>query len=152
MVRKEVEKRGVKVLMLDSLNGYLASMPQEKQLVLQLHELLAYLNQQGVLTLLVNNQHGLVGTMNTGSLNVSYVADVLFLFRFFEADGRLRKALSVLKNRSGAHEDTIRELKFDTHGIRLGAPLVDFSGVLTGTPKYVGSRGPLMESRENGQL
>ncbi|MGV3576870.1 MAG: ATPase domain-containing protein [Devosia sp.] len=152
MVRKEVEKRGVKVLMLDSLNGYLASMPQEKQLVLQLHELLAYLNQQGVLTLLVNNQHGLVGTMNTGTLNISYVADVLFLFRFFEADGRLRKALSVLKNRSGAHEDTIRELKFDTQGIRLGEPLVEFSGVLTGTPKYVGSRGPLMESRENGQL
>lgn len=151
-VRKEVEDRNIRVLMLDSLNGYLASMPEEKQLILQLHELLSYLNQQGVLTLLVNNQHGLVGTMNTGALNISYVADVLFLFRFFEADGRIRKALSVLKNRSGAHEDTIREVKFDRQGIRIGEPLVEFSGVLTGTPKYVGSRGPLMESRDNGNL
>lgn len=152
MVRKEVEQRGVKVLVIDSLNGYLASMPQEKQLVLQLHELLSYLNQQGVLTLLVNPQHGLVGTMNTGQLNISYVADVLFLFRFFEAEGRLRKALSVLKNRSGAHEDTIRELKMDKKGIRIGAPLVDFSGVLTGTPKYIGDRAPLMESRLHDDL
>jgi circadian clock protein KaiC len=151
MVREEVEKRGVRVLVLDSLNGYLASMPQEKQLVLQLHELLSYLNQQGVFTLMVNNQHGLVGTMSTGALNISYIADVLFLFRFFEADGRLRKALSVLKNRSGAHEDTIRELKIDRKGIRIGEPLVDFSGVLTGTPKYVGAREPLMESRDNGE-
>ena len=93
-VRREVEERGVKVVVIDSLNGYLASMPQEKQLLLQLHELLSYLNQQGVLTLLVNSQSGLVGTMNTGQLNISYIADVVFLFRFFEAGGRLRKALS----------------------------------------------------------
>lgn len=152
MVRQEVEKRGVKVIVLDSLNGYLASMPEEKQLVLQMHELLSYLNHQGVLTLMVNTQHGLVGTMHTGTLNVSYVADVLLLFRFFEADGRLRKAISVLKNRSGAHEDTIRELKFDSHGIRLGGPLVEFSGVLTGTPRYVGERGPLLESRDHGDF
>lgn len=151
MVREEIEKRGVRVLVLDSLNGYLASMPEEKQLVLQLHELLSYLNQQGVFTLMVNNQHGLVGTMSTGALNISYIADVLFLFRFFEAEGRLRKALSVLKNRSGAHEDTIRELKLDHKGVRIGEPLTDFSGVLTGTPKYVGDRGPLMESRHNGE-
>lgn len=152
MVRKEVEERGVRVLVIDSLNGYLASMPQEKQLVLQLHELLSYLNQQGVLTLLVNPQHGLVGTMSTGSLNISYIADVVLLFRFFEAEGRLRKALSILKNRSGAHEDTIRELKLDKHGIRIGLPLVEFNGVLTGTPKYVGERGPLMESRDHADL
>jgi len=151
MVRKEVEERGVKVLVIDSLNGYLASMPQEKQLVLQLHELLSYLNQQGVLTLLVNPQHGLVGTMNTGQLNISYIGDVLLLFRFFEAGGRLRKAISVLKNRSGAHEDAIRELRFDSQGIRIGGPLVEFSGVLTGTPKYVGEAAPLMESRGHGE-
>lgn len=149
MVREQVEQRGVRVIVIDSLNGYLASMPQEKQLVLQLHELLSYLNQQGVLTLLVNPQHGLVGTMNTGQLNISYVADVVFLFRFFEAQGRLRKAVSVLKNRSGAHEDTIRELRIDSHGIRIGEPLSEFRGVLTGTPAYIGKSGPLMESRSD---
>lgn len=149
MVRKEVEERQVKVIVLDSLNGYLSSMPQEKQLILQLHELLSYLNQQGVLTLLVNPQQGLVGTMNSGPLNISYIADVAFLFRFFEANGRLRKAMSILKNRSGAHEDAIREIRFDSHGIRIGDPLTAFRGVLTGTPEYIGDRGPLMESRTN---
>jgi circadian clock protein KaiC len=104
MLRHEVENRAVRVVVLDSLFGYLASMPEEKQLLLQLHELLAYLNHQGVLTLLVNPQHGLVGTMNTGQLNISYIADVVILFRFFEAEGRLRKAISILKNRSGGHE------------------------------------------------
>ncbi len=147
MVRREVEDRGVKVIVIDSLNGYMAAMSEERQLVLQLHELLSYLNQQGVLTLLVNPQHGLVGTMSTGQLNISYVADVVFLFRFFEAGGRLRKAISILKNRSGGHEDSIRELRIDSQGIRLGTPLTDFRGVLTGTPEYLGEIGPLMESR-----
>lgn len=151
MVREEVEQRNAKVIILDSLNGYLASMPEEKQLVLQLHELLSYLNQQGVFTLLINPQHGLVGTMSTGHLNISYIADVVLLFRFFEAQGRLRKAISVLKNRSGPHEDTIRELKIDGQGIRIGEPLSRFKGVLTGTPEYVGESGPLMESRSDAQ-
>lgn len=146
-VREEVERRGVKVLVMDSVYGYLTSMPAEKQLILQLHELLSYLNQQGVLTLLVNPQHGLVGTMQTGQLNISYLADVVMLFRFFEASGRLRKAISILKNRAGAHEDTIRELILDSSGIRIGKPLVEFRGVLTGTPEYIGESGPLMESR-----
>lgn len=148
MVREEVEKRDVKVLVLDSLNGYLASMPEESQLILQLHELLSYLNQQGVVTLLLNPQHGLVGTMLTGQLDISYVADAVVLFRFFEAQGRLRKAISVLKNRSGAHEDAIRELRIDSTGIRIGQPLTEFRGVLTGTPEYVGERA-LMESRDD---
>jgi circadian clock protein KaiC len=149
MLREEVENRQVKVVVIDSLNGYLASMPEEKQLVLQLHELLSYLNQQGVMTLLVNPHHGLVGTMNTGQLDISYVADVVVLFRFFEASGRLRKAISVLKNRSGAHEDTIRELRIDDIGIQIGEPLTDFRGVLTGTPEYIGASEPLMESRSD---
>lgn len=147
MVRDEVEARKAKVIVLDSLNGYLASMPEEKQLVLQLHELLSYLNQQGVVTLLINPQHGLVGSMSTGQLNISYIADVVILFRFFEAAGRLRKAISVLKNRSGSHEDTIRELRIDGQGVRIGEPLTDFRGVLTGTPEYVGKSEPLLESR-----
>lgn len=147
MVRREVEQRGVRLLVIDSLNGYLAAMPQEKQLLLQMHELLSYLNQQGVLTLLINPQHGLVGTMNTGQLNISYVADVVFLFRFFEAGGRLHKAISVLKNRAGAHEDTIRELRIDNGGIRIGQPLTNFRGVLTGTPEYLGVNEPLIQAR-----
>lgn len=147
MVRQEVEKRGVKVIVIDSLFGYLASMPEEKQLLLQLHELLSYLNQQGVVTLLLNPQHGLMGSMNTGHLNISYIADVIVLFRFFEAAGRLRKAISVIKNRSGGHEDAIRELRIDDRGIRIGEPLTSFKGVLSGTPEYVGDSDPLMESR-----
>lgn len=149
MVREEVENRKAKIIVIDSLNGYLASMPEEKQLILQLHELLSYLNQQGIVTLIINPQHGLVGTMATGQLNISYIADIVILFRFFEAAGRLRKAISVLKNRSGAHEDTIRELRIDSAGIRLGEPLTDFRGILTGTPEYVGRSEPLMESRSN---
>jgi circadian clock protein KaiC len=136
------------MLVIDSLNGYLAAMPQEKQLLLQMHELLAYLNQSGVTTFLINPQSGLVGTMNTGQINASYMADTIVLFRFFEASGRIRKAISVVKNRSGVHEDTIRELRIDSHGMRVGAPLTNFSGVLTGTPQFMGSHDPLMDSRD----
>lgn len=147
MIRESVEEHDCRVLVIDSLNGYLISMPQEKQLMLQIHELLSYLNQRGVSTFLINPQHGLVGTMATGDLNVSYMADTVILFRFFEAQGRIRKALSVIKNRSGAHEDTIRELRIDQHGLRLSAPLDSFRGVLTGTPTFTGAAGPLLEDR-----
>ncbi len=146
-VQRVVERGGVRLLVIDSLNGYLAAMPQEKQLILQLHELLSYLNQKGVMTLLINPQHGLVGTM-TGALDVSYIADTVLLLRYFEAEGRIRKAISVLKNRSGPHEDTIRELRIDSEGIRVGEPLSAFKGVLTGTPEYVGVAGPLIEARD----
>ncbi|AYV47633.1 circadian clock protein KaiC [Caulobacter flavus] len=146
LVQTEVEERGVKIIAIDSLNGYLAAMPQEKQLILQMHELLSFLNQQGVVTLLINPQSGLVGGMST-SLNVSYIADAVLLIRFFEAAGRIRKAISVIKNRGGPHEDTIRELRIDTQGVRVGAPLTEFRGVMTGTPEYVGQAGPLLEDR-----
>jgi circadian clock protein KaiC len=146
-VRHQVEERGVRMIVLDSLNGYLASMPQEKQLILQMHELLSYLSQRGVVTLLVSPQSGLIGTMNT-TLNISYVADAVVLLRFFEADGRIRKAISVLKNRGGGHEDTIREFRVDNSGVRVGEPLTGFRGVLTGTPEYIGARPPLMEDRD----
>lgn len=149
-VRNEVEGRDSRIVVIDSLNGYLAAMPQEQQLILQMHELLSYLNQRGVLTLLISPQAGLIGTMGTGSLNVSYVADIVMLIRFFEAEGRIRKALSILKNRAGAHEDAIRELRIDSKGVRIGEPLTAFRGVLTGTPEYVGARGPLMEDRARG--
>ena len=148
-VRSEVEQRGVGMIVIDSLNGYLASMPQEQQLILQVHELLSYLSRKGVVTFLINPQHGLVGSMVT-SLNISYVADAVILLRFFEADGRIRKAISVIKNRGGMHEDAIRELRIDGNGLRVGAPLSAFKGVLTGTPEYVGARSPLMEDRNDG--
>ena len=144
-VRWQVE-RGCRMIVIDSLDGYMAAMPQEKQLILQMHELLSFLSQTGVVTLLINPQQGLVGTMST-SVNISYVADAVILLRFFEAEGRIRKAISVLKNRSGAHEDAIREFRIDKRGVRVGAPLVGFKGILTGTPEYRGSVKPLMEDR-----
>ena len=144
-VRRQVED-GARIVVVDSLNGYLAAMPQEQQLILQLHELLSYLNQQGVVTFLINPQQGLVGTM-VSNLNISYISDAVLMLRFFEAEGRIRKAISVLKNRAGAHEDAIREFRIDGGGIRVGAPLVAFKGVLTGTPEYTGDPLPLMEDR-----
>lgn len=150
MVRHEVEKKNVRIVMIDSLNGYVAAMPQAQQLVLQLHELLSYLNHTGVATFLINPQQGFFGTMNTNGLNVSYIADIVILLRFFEAEGRIRKAISIVKNRSGAHEDTIRELRVDAQGIRVGQALSSFKGVLTGTPEYTGAIGPLMEDRGSG--
>lgn len=146
MVRREVEERGSRMIVIDSLNGYMAAMPQEQQLILQMHELLSYLNHHGVVTFLINPQHGLVGSMSS-SLNISYIADAVVLIRFFEADGRIRKAISVLKNRGGAHEDSVRELRIDAGGVRIGAPLTEFRGVLTGTPEYMGIAEPLMEDR-----
>ncbi len=135
------------MIVVDSLNGYMAAMPQKQQLILQIHELLSYLSQLGVVTFLINPQHGLVGSMST-NFNVSYVADTVILIRFFEAQGRLRKAISVLKHRGGAHEDAIRELRVDSRGVRIGEPLSNFRGVLTGTPEYFGADVPLMEGRK----
>lgn len=145
-VRRQIEQRKARMIVIDSLNGYMAAMSQEKQLILQIHELLSYLSQKGVSTFLINPQQGLLGTMQT-NLNISYVADAVLLLRFFEAGGRIRKAISVLKNRGGQHEDAIREFRVDAQGVRVGEPLVDFRGVLTGTPEYIGERSPLMEDR-----
>lgn len=111
-----------------------------------MHELLSYLNQQGVATLLINVQQGLVGTM-TANLNVSYIGGAVLLLRFFEAEGQMRKALAVLKNRGGPHETAIRELRIDRQGLRIGEPLAGFQGVLTGTPTYTGERDPLLRER-----
>ena len=149
-IRRQVEDRSARVLVIDSLVGYVASMPQEELLILQMHELLSYLNQQGAVTFLINPQSGLVGSMATASLNISYLADAVILIRFFEAEGRIRKAISIIKNRGGAHEDTIRELRIDGEGVRVGEPLTAFKGVMTGTPEYSGVAGPLMEPRDVG--
>lgn len=114
-IRKQVEERNVRVVVIDSFNGYVAAMPQEQFVALQLHELLSYLNQRGVTTFLVNPQSGLIGSTSTGAVNISYIADTVILIRFFEAEGRIRKALSIIKNRGGPHEDAIRELRIDRH-------------------------------------
>ena len=147
MVRREVEENDARMILIDSLNGYLAAMPQEQQLILQLHELLSYLSHRGVVTFMVNPQQGFFGSMSADEINVSYIADIVILLRFFEAEGRIRKALSVVKHRSGPHEDSIREFRIDSHGVRVGEPLSNFRGVLTGTPEYRGASSPLMEDR-----
>jgi circadian clock protein KaiC len=136
------ETPGAKIVVIDSLNGYLHAMPEERFLIAQLHELLAYLGHQGVVTFLVVAQHGLLGNMQT-PVDITYLADTVVLFRFFEAMGQVRQAISVVKKRSGKHERTIRELRLDMGGLKLGEPLADFHGVLTGTPSFRGPEGVL---------
>jgi circadian clock protein KaiC len=145
-VRRAVDDSGARVIVIDSLNGYLNAMPEEGFLVAQLHELLTYLRQQGVVLIMVVAQHGLLGTMNA-PLDVSYLADNIVLFRFFESDGRVRKAISMVKKRAGAHEDTIRELAISSRGIQVGAPLTRFRGVLTGVPQVLG--GPAAQGGDD---
>ena len=132
-----------KVIIVDSLNGYLNAMPEEKFLTAQLHELLAYLGQMGVATIMTVTQSGMVGSMNS-PVDTTYLADNVVLFRYFEAAGWVRRALSVVKKRNGHHERTIRELDLDASGIRIGEPLSEFHGILTGVPSYVGNNGHLM--------
>lgn len=144
-VRDAVEKSGSKLIVIDSLNGYMIAMPEQRSLVAQLHELLSYLNQMGVVTILISSQHGLVGTPGSdGDINVSYISDTAIHMRYFEMKGRIRKAISVIKKRSSAHEDTIRELMFRAGGIEVGSPLQEFHGVLTGVPTFTGASSELM--------
>lgn len=149
-VRKSVEQDEARVIVIDSLNGYLNAMPDERFLVLQMHELLSYLAQLGVLTILVLAQHGLVGPMDT-PLDMSYLSDAVVMLRYFEYAGTVRRALSVVKKRSGGHEHTIREFKLSNKGVRLGPPLKQFSGVLSGSPQYVGDSGPLFDEADDGE-
>ncbi len=141
LVRHAVEKEGAKFILIDSLNGYLQSMSDERALSLQLHELLTYLNQQGVVTILVLAQHGLIGYMQT-PVDVTYLADTVVMLRYFEAEGSVHKALSVVKKRTGSHEGTIRELKIADTGIAVGPPLKNFRGVLSGTPEMLKVKPP----------
>ena len=136
--RARVEQDGVQTVVIDSLNGYQAAMPEEQSLVIHLHELLQYLNRQGVTTLLTVAQHGLVGDMKS-PVDVTYLADTVILLRYFEATGRVRRAISVIKKRTSGHEDMIREFQIGSNGIQLGGPLTSFQGVLKGVPTYVGN-------------
>lgn len=143
-VRRAVDADGVRVVVIDSLNGYIAAMPDERLLTAHLHELLTYLGQQGVQTILVMAQHGLLGAAMESPSDVSYLADTVMLLRYFEAGGEVRKAISVVKKRGGGHETTIREYRVGAGGVRCGAPLREFHGVLTGVPDYRGADGPLL--------
>jgi circadian clock protein KaiC len=146
-VRTCVEERDARTVVIDSLNGYQAAMPEEQALILHMHELLQYLNRQGVTTFLTVAQHGLVGDMKA-PVDVTYLADTVILLRYFEALGRVRRAISVVKKRTGTHEDTIREFMIGGRGITLGEPLVQFQGILRGVPALVGEGIPLLDSRD----
>ena len=141
LVRHAVEKEHARVVVIDSLNGYIHAMPEEKFLTAQLHELLTYLGHRGVTTLMVVAQHGLMGSNVVAPVDTSYLADSVVLLRFFEYGGKVKKAISVVKKRSGAHEESIRELWFDRSGIHLSEPLTNYRGILTGIPVEVGRNG-----------
>jgi circadian clock protein KaiC len=136
-----------RLIIIDSLNGYLNAMPEERALALQLHELLAALGQRGVSTFLIMAQHGILGPAIVSPIDVSYLADTVVMLRYFEAGGRVRKAMSVLKKRSGFHEETIREYRMGPpHGISVGKPLTGFRGILTGVPEVLGGSETLVTS------
>jgi len=142
-VRDAVDRQEIRTVVIDSLNGYQAAMPEEQYLILHLHELLQYLNRRGAATFLTVAQHGMMGDMKQ-PVDVTYVADSVVMLRYFEALGRVRRAMSVIKKRTGTHEDTIREFRITGKGIELGPALQEFQGVLRGVPTYVGGAEPLM--------
>jgi circadian clock protein KaiC len=144
-VRNCVEQHEARTVVIDSLNGYQAAMPGEQALILHMHELLQYLNRQGCSTFLTVAQHGLVGDMKA-PVDVTYLADTVILLRYFEACGRVRRAISVIKKRTGSHEDTIREYRIDERGITVGEPLMSFQGVLRGVPELVRGDEELLEA------
>ena len=130
------------MVVIDSLNGYLSAMPEERFLTTHLHEMFAYLNQQGVVTIVVVAQHGLL-MANAAELDISYLADTVLLLRYFEVEAQIRQAISVFKKRTGAHERTLRELLITGKGVQVGEPLRGFRGILTGVPQYEGQTRPL---------
>jgi len=145
-VRECVDKQGIKTVVVDSLNGYQAAMPEENFLILHIHELLQFLNRQGATTFLTVAQHGLVGDMKA-PVDVTYLADTVLLLRYFEAVGEVRRAISVIKKRAGQHEKTIREYEISETGLSVGPPLTEFQGVLRGVPNFVGPGAGLLGER-----
>jgi circadian clock protein KaiC len=141
-----VDTQNIKTVVIDSLNGYQAAMPEENSLILHMHELLQYLNRQGASTFMTVAQHGLVGDMQT-PVDVTYLADSVILLRYFEAAGNVRRAISIIKKRTGYHETAIREFTISNAGLSVGEPLDAFHGVLRGVPNYVGNQGPLMSDK-----
>ncbi|KFE50762.1 MULTISPECIES: ATPase domain-containing protein [Pseudomonas] len=146
-VRSCVDKKQIKTVVIDSINGYQAAMPEENALVLHMHELLLYLNRQGASTFMTVAQHGLVGDMRA-PVDITYLADTVILLRYFEATGQVRRAISIIKKRTGTHESTIREYRISSNGLKIGAPLEAFQGVLRGVPHYFGENKPLLPDDE----
>jgi circadian clock protein KaiC len=142
-IRHAVEVEGARVVVIDSLNGYLNAMPEERFLIIQLHELLSYLAQHGVATIIVAAQHGLLGSQMQSPVDTTYLADCVVLLRYFEFAGEVRQAISVIKKRSGPHERTIREFGLEPGRIVVGDALRNFHGVLTGVPEYNPGGGEL---------
>jgi circadian clock protein KaiC len=145
-VGKRVDDDAIKTVVIDSLNGYQAAMPEENSLILHIHELLQYLNRRGAATFMTVAQHGLVGDMKS-PVDVTYLADTVVLLRYFEALGSVRRAISIIKKRTGAHESTIREYRIDKRGLTIGQPLDGFQGVLRGVPVYIGEGHPLLQEK-----
>jgi len=148
LVRMSVERDKIGVLIIDSLNGYLNAVPEEKFLLLHLHELLSYLGQNNVASIMVYAQHGLIGPAMQSVVDVSYLADCVILFRYYESQGRLNKAVSVVKKRSGVHENAIRDFKMSGDGIAVGEALNKFHGVLSGIPSLEGINRPLERDKD----
>ena len=146
-VVKTVDTDRIKTVVIDSMNGYQAAMPEENSLILHLHELLQYLNRQGAATFMTVAQHGLVGDMQA-PIDVTYLADTVILLRYFEAMGKVRRAISIIKKRSGMHETTIREFRISNRGLSMGEPLEAFHGVLRGVPSYAGTPATLIEGKD----
>lgn len=146
-IKVAIEKDKPDIVVIDSLNGYLTAMGDERVLSLHLHELLTYLSHQGITTIMTLTQSGLVGTMQS-PIDLTYLADTVVLLRFFEAAGAVKKAISVMKKRSDNHETTIREIRVDSGGLRIGRPLTDFRGVLTGVPAFVGETADMLKTRD----
>jgi circadian clock protein KaiC len=135
-VVRSVEERGASVIVIDSLNGYMAAMLEERFLETHLHELFTYLNQRKVITIVTMAQHGMLSDMSAPA-DISYLSDTVLLFRYFELMGEVRQAVSVFKKRRGPHERTLRELNITTGGVSVGDPLTQFQGIMTGIPQYV---------------
>jgi circadian clock protein KaiC len=152
LVRESVEKDKARVVVIDSLNGYLNAMPEDKFLTAQLHELLSYLNNHGVATFLVVAQSGLMGMAMRAPVDASYLADAVIMLRMYEHAGKVKKAISVVKKRSGSHEESIRQLWFDESGIHLSEPLMHLRGVLTGVPVEVEADVPAHRQAEPGHV
>ncbi len=148
-VREEVERKGASVVVIDSINGLLAALPGEHNFIVQLHELLVFLNLRGVATILVMAQYGILGQSMGSPVDVSYLADTILLLRYFESSGEVQQAISVVKRRSGKHERTIRELELGPEAIRIGKPLTEFQGILTGVPTYVGTKRQLRGNKSS---
>jgi circadian clock protein KaiC len=145
-IQAAVDRANARLVVIDSLTGYLNAMAEEQHLVLQMHEILTYLNQKGIVTILLLANHGLLGQM-AAPVDMTYLCDSVMLLRFFENGGRLRRAISVIKKRVGSHEDTIREFKISEHGLDVGEPLEKFRGILTGVPSFEGKHSDLIQDQ-----